>query len=208
MRIKVTFEEECLGTCSGNPEIHREFIAAKAPDAMSTEEEVEALGAEAVTEKTMTVFPRDTDGCPILWDYQFKGYLKDNVNALREIGDSIVYKECRKEKGDRRLTKYSYKRTIDNLVFVKPRKIRLILPTGGEIGECQRPLRAETMRGERIALAHSETVPAGTWFEAEIVCLDVRLYIVIVELLDYGKWKGLGQWRNAGKGRFSWNGIK
>lgn len=208
MKIRVTFTEECLSTCSGNAEINREFIAAKAPDAKSIEQEVEALGADAVTEKTMTIFPRDTDGTPILWDYQVKGYLKDNVNALREIGSSCVYIECHKEKGDRRLTKYMYKRTVDNLIFVTPRKIRLEMPTGGKVGECQRPLRAETMRGERIALAHSETVPAGTTFEAEIVCLDKRLDRVVVELLNYGVWKGLGQWRNSGKGRFTWEEVK
>lgn len=24
------------------------------------------------------------------------------------------------------------------------------------------------------------------------------------EWLDYGKWSGIGQWRNSGKGRFLW----
>lgn len=208
MKIRGTFTEECLGTASANKEIHREFIGSKAPDAKSTEEEVEAIGAEAVTEKSMTVFPRDEDGCPILWDYQLKGFLKDNINALREIEGSTVYIDCHKEKGGKRLTKYCYKRTVDNLIFVRPRKIRLMMPKGGVVGECQRPLRAETMRGERIALAHSETVPAGTVFEAEIVCLDKKLEPVVVELLNYGEWKGLGQWRNSGKGRFTWEEIK
>jgi hypothetical protein len=26
--------------------------------------------------------------------------------------------------------------------------------------------------------------------------------------LDYGKWKGLGQWRNSGKGSFEWAELK
>ena len=63
LKVKVTMFEEILGTASANPEIHEEFIASKAPDAPSREEEVAAIGAEEVFEKGMTVFPRDKDGC-------------------------------------------------------------------------------------------------------------------------------------------------
>lgn len=200
MKIKVVFTEEVLGTQAADPEIHREFIASKAKDAKSTEEEVEAVGVEEVIEKSMTVFPKE-DGKPFLWDYQLKGFIKDSMNAIREIPKSAVSK-------DKRLSKYCYKRTVDNLVMVLPRKIFLQLPKDGVIGHCQRPLRAETMRGERVALAHSETVPAGTTFTAEVVLLDPGLDKVLVESLDYGKWKGIGQWRNSGKGKFTWKEVK
>ena len=66
MKVKVTFFEELLGTASNDPEIHKEFIASKAPDAPSREEEVEALGVDEVVEKAKTVFPRDKDGTPIM----------------------------------------------------------------------------------------------------------------------------------------------
>ena len=38
-KISVTIEllDELLGTCSSDPKIHEDFIASKAPDAMSRE---------------------------------------------------------------------------------------------------------------------------------------------------------------------------
>ena len=54
LKFRITFTDDLLGTCSGNADIHREFIASKAPDAQKIEDEVAALGVEGVEEKTMT----------------------------------------------------------------------------------------------------------------------------------------------------------
>ena len=78
----------------------------------------------------------------------------------------------------------------------------LELPEGETIGECQRPLRASTAQGERIALAHSETVPAGTTQEFDVAILKDDLVPVVLEWFAYGEFHGTGQWRNSGKGRF------
>ena len=48
LKVKVTFTEEILGTASNDKEVHKEFIASKAPDAPSREEEVAAVGVEEV----------------------------------------------------------------------------------------------------------------------------------------------------------------
>lgn len=64
------------------------------------------------------------------------------------------------------------------------------------------------MQGERIALASSEALPAGTWFECEIEMLDPSLDGFVREALDYGKLFGISQWRSSGKGRFEWEEIK
>lgn len=193
IKAKITFIEGLLGTASNNPEIHREFIASKAPDALTAEEEVAALGAEEVVEKGMTVFPRDKDGNPALFDYQVKGFFKDACGSLRKVPGS----KCSKIK--------AYKKEIDGLLFVYPRMIPLSMP--GELTECQRPLRAQTAMGERIALAHSEEAPAGTAIEITIECLTKDMYELALECLDYGEMRGLGQWRNSGKGRFSYELI-
>ena len=58
LRVTLKFFEEVLGTANNNPEIHSEFIASKAPDAPSMEEEVAAIGADAVEEKSITIFPK------------------------------------------------------------------------------------------------------------------------------------------------------
>jgi hypothetical protein len=73
-----------------------------------------------------------------------------------------------------------------------------------ELGDCQRPLRASGPQGERVALAHSETVPPGSSIDFEIELLDESKWPVVKEWLDYGKLRGIGQWRNSGKGRFTY----
>ena len=193
MKIRITFTEELLGTASSNPELHADYIASKAPDAKSVEEEIEAIGVEAVTEKGMTIFPRE-DGKPYVYDYQIKGFFKDSAAALRKVPGT----ESSKIK--------AYKKEIDGLVFVFPRKIFLDLH-GGTVGNCQRPLRASTPQGERVAISHSETVPAGTTIDLTIRCMVPSQQKWIRELLDYGALRGLGQWRNSGKGRFTWEEL-
>ena len=192
LTVRVTFIEELLGTASANKEIHEEFIASKAPDAKSLEEEVEAVGAEEVFEKGMTVFPR-VDGRPVAWDYQWKGFLKDAVGMLRKVPGS----EAGKVK--------AYKKEIDGLIFVQPRAIPIEF--AGEVGLCQRPLRGQTAQGERVALATSESIPAGATMTFTWVFLCDQHEKMVREALDYGVMRGFGQWRNSGKGRFTWEEI-
>jgi hypothetical protein len=188
IKVKVTFIEELLGTASADPNIHADYIASLAPDAMKTEEEVAAIGSDAVVEKSKTIFPKDENGNPFVWDYQWKGYFKDACGALRRISKT----ECAKQK--------AFKKLIDKLIFVQPRKIPLHL--NGELGNCQRPLRGSTPQGETIALANSETAPAGSWEEFEILMFDDSHEKWVKEMLNYGILGGTGQWRNSGKGRF------
>ena len=194
IKVKVTFTEEILGTASANPKIHEEFIASNAPDAQSMEEEVAALGVEEVFEKGMTVFPRNEDGKPIAWDYQWKGFFKDAFGMLRKVDKTA----CSKIK--------AYKKEVDGLIFVSPRKIPIEFE--GEIGICQRPLRGQTAQGERVALASSECIPAGATMTFEIQMLVESMEKAILEALDYGKLRGFGQWRNSGKGRFTYEIIE
>ena len=195
MKVRFTLTEEMLGTASANPDIHREFIASKSADADRAEEELRSLHADELAEKAKTVFPRDDDGTPILWDYQVKGFIKEAVGILLELDSKEV------KVGKTKISKWTFKRIVDNYIFVGPRKIRLSQPVGGD---CVRPLRADTMKGERVSLATSETVPAGTTFDVEIRTLSPVLDDIVRQCLDYGLLKGLGQWRNSGKGRFIW----
>lgn len=194
MKVEITFIEETLGTTPGDENVFREFIAKKSPNALSIEEEVEALGIDSVVEKGKTVFPKE-NGKPFAWDYQIKGMFKDSCGMLRLIPGT----ESSKLK--------AYKKIIDGLIFVKPRKIFYIIPEGKTISECQRPLRGQTMRGERVSLAISETLPPGTKLQFEIEILDKGLEKVIREWLNYGKLRGFSQWRNSGKGRFEWKEL-
>ena len=193
IKVKVTLTEEMLGMMPANPDIHREYVASKSPDAMTIEEEVAAVGVDEVVENGMTVFPKLADGTPFVWDYQIRGMFKDAIGMLRKVDKS----ECGKIK--------AYKKAVDGLIFVKERKIPIRL--SGEMGNCQRPLRAETAQGARIALANSETVPAGSTFCYTLQLMDASLEKAVRECLDYGVYRGMGQWRNSGKGRFVWEEI-
>lgn len=194
MRYKVTLTltEELLGTASANPEIYEEFIKSKRPDTGAKDDETDTLPpVEDELQKATTVFHRGADGVPFLYDYTIKGFFKDACGVLKRAGDAYA-------SGDLK----AYKKEIDGLIFVGPRQIPAVLPPGGAMGICQRPLRAQTAQGERISLARSETLPAGTVFSFEITILRDGLSKLLTEWLDYGQLRGLGQWRNSGKGRF------
>lgn len=193
MKVRITLTEPVLGTASNDKEIHSNFIASHAPDALSKDEEVAAVGVEEVIEKSMTVFPRNADGVPIMWDYQIKGFFKDACGSLRKASDAKSSKLK------------AYKKEIDGLVFVKERQT--VIHTDKPIESLQRPLRAQTARGERISLANSEMIAAGATLEFTILCLKDDLMGYVKEWLDYGALRGLGQWRNASYGRFSWEEI-
>jgi hypothetical protein len=125
-----------------------------------------------------------------MWDYQIKGFFKDACGCLARVP------------GTKSAGLKAYRKIIDGTIFVFPRKIFINLE--GKIGDCQRPLRASGPQGERVALAHSETVAAGSRIEFVVELLDERYVPLIKEWLDYGKLRGLGQWRNSGKGRFTY----
>lgn len=188
IKVTVTTTESMLGSAPNDKELMESYIASKAPDALTMAEEIEAVGTEEVIEKAMTVFPRH-DGKPILYDYQIKGFFKDSCGSLRKV------------KGTHSSKIKAYKKEIDGLIFVSPRHIDIQYT--GEMTTCQRPLRAATPMGERIALANSEEIPAGAVLEFEVTCLVDEHVELVKEWLEYGQLRGLGQWRNSGKGRFT-----
>lgn len=216
MRVRLTTFEEVLGSAPADPNILSRWIASNAKEAAEKtgkeipdenfEQEADAIKADQdAIDNKMTVFPRmtvgDDDDIPCLWDYQVRGMFKDSIGMLRRI------KDAKGKKMYKAAGVTSYKKVIDGLVFVNPREIPYMNPDGTPAhvsGICERPLRASGPTGERVALAASEVVPAGVCAEFEIVCIDPSLRDVIVECLDYGRLRGLGQWRNSGKGRYTW----
>lgn len=191
MKIKITLLDEQLGTMSNNPELRRDYIMSKNPNGVD-ESEAEGFDAEEELEKSMTVFPRDEKGRPFIYDYMIRGFFKDAQGALNRVtGEKMS----------------AFKRVIDGVIFVKERTIPMILPKGKKITECTRPLRTSGPTGERVALACSEAVPAGSTMELTIQVLDEKYMADVIRWLDYGRLKGLGQWRNSGKGRFEWEEV-
>ena len=189
IKVKLTFTEGLLGTSPVDTEIYETYVGDKSPDAPTLEEEIAAVGVEEVVEKGMTIFPRTEDGKPFIYDYQVKGFFKDACGMLSRVKTS----ESSKLK--------AYKKIIDGLVFVSPRAIPIDLD--GDVGICQRPIRVQTAQGERVALAISEEIHTGATIEFDVKLLDGAHEKALREWLDYGALRGLGQWRNSGRGRFT-----
>lgn len=190
MKVKLTFTEPVLGTSPANEKVYEDFIGSKAPDAQSIEDEIEALGIDGVAEKGMTLFGKTDELDPFIYDYHVRGFFKSACGFLRNVS------------GTKSSKLKAYKKRIDGLIFVKPRQI--VFKDYGDLHICQRPLRAQTMQGERVALAASEEVNAGASVEFTIECFADEDMELVREWLDYGKYNGIGQWRNSGKGRFTW----
>lgn len=224
MEIELTFTEPLLGSMSGNRDLHEEFIASKAPTVAKAQKEVAAIkpngtgnGEQAVADydveeqvaKAMTVFGADDHGL-FIWDYQMKGHIKEQILALIELGEPCV-------KG---LSKWTYKRAVNFFVHIVPRYIYLLDLSGNHWlsapSRLQRPLRAETQMGERIALASSQMLPVGTScrFQVQIISgenqkknLAVISPETIKACLEFGSLKGTGQWRSGGYGRYTWREL-
>lgn len=194
--LRVRFLEPILGAQS-TQQITKDFIAKRA--GIELPEDEEALLPEKL-ERASTVFHRQNES-PVLLNYQLGGFLKE---AARVRNGYIV------PKGGRAPLK-NLQNKVTKTVFVFPRYLPLVMPEGVNFAELEktdgfwneRPLRAETMQGPRVALARSEQLPAGTWFDAEINLLQGEIdEVVLRDLLRYGRFKGIGQWRNAGWGAF------
>ena len=191
MKVKLTLTEEMLGTKAANPDVFADFIASKHPSGTPQKDELD--NAEHREESGTTIFHRQ-NGVVGIYDYQIKGFFKDACGACNRFD-----KEFR-----RNLDKLpAYKSKIDGCIFVTPRFIPIILPEGAEVGLCERPLRADTAQGPRVSVVRSETVPAGSTIEFEVAVLSKELVPHVELWLDYGKLRGLGCWRNSGKGRFT-----
>src|SRR3990167_1559516 len=190
MKVKLTLIEEMLGTKAANPDVFADFIASKCPDEDKRKQELD--NAEHREDAGTTVFHRQ-DGKIGIYDYQIKGFMKDAAGAMNRF-------DIEERAGLEKLS--AYKSKIDGCIFVTPRFIPIQLPEGAGVGICERPLRCETAQGPRVTVCRSETVPAGSVIECELTIFSKELRKYVIQWLQYGVLRGLGQWRNSGKGRF------
>jgi hypothetical protein len=195
-KVRITLLDPMLGTAPANKEIFATYIASKRPEGPAQDE----LGSADSAEIQGTTGFHKVDGAPHLYDYQIRGFFKESCTAMRLVEDS----------NSRHIV--SYKQKVDLLFFVYPRKIMISIPEGQHMDVCERPLRAMTMQGERVALARSEQVPSDSTLEFWLKVMSddivdknkekISTRDLLCEWLDYGVDHGLGQWRNSGKGRF------
>lgn len=182
--VSFTFTEPILGSQPGKDDpAHVSFInrtKKEHPEVDIPDDEVDALPDIS---KGTTGFYRDANDRPIIKSYQIKGILKEAASVLNGI-HSVK----------------NFRSKVSATVFVSPRDIPIIY--SGDITILERPLRAETMRGPRVAIARSEMIPAPASVTFTIRSLDTPKFSLtrslLCELLDYGCMGGYGQWRSSG----------
>ena len=199
-KYRLTGLTRLLAAQAANPDVRSEYIASKAPSIEKGTDETEHLPQESMDTKGLTVFLRHV-GILSLSDYVVKGFLKEALGAIKsQVG---IAAESTK---------------VDNFVMIEPAYLHI---RRGQVGikapdmVLERPLRAKTMQGPRVSLAASEVVEAGWELEFEISLLEnpgtpkskPLTFDVIEQALEYGAFKGLGQWRNAQNGRFTFERI-
>ena len=188
-----------LGSLPASKSIYTDFIASKAPDPASDAEITDNLPERE--DRGVTVFARNNQDQVCILSRHLKGFFKEALGALkaqRDIG--------------------TYKSKVDTLMFVEPMFIPLLkngAPVMEEDEMFERRLRAETPMGPRNALQSSEMIYDPWSVELEITLFPNKSsakkenlsWDSIEAALEYGKFHGIGQWRNADYGKFTWERV-
>lgn len=192
MNIRIIFIEELLGATPSDKEIYSSFIGKNASDD-DLADEISKIGPEGVIENGTTRFLM-VDNKPALSNHTWLGFFKEKIGLIKLDDKSTASGKMS-----------NYKKRIDVGVGFSTKYSILVPPKGQTVGICQRPLRAQTMSGERIALASSITVPPRTRTRFTLHMMSSEYIAPIKEALHLGRYTGTGQWRGSGKkGRFLW----
>lgn len=189
--IEIELVQDQLGTVPKDREVYVKYVANNIPKEKAEEEALGIPEAETPEDKGpgWTIFMSDEKGIYIL-NHIIVGFLRDAGNSLKEqLGIKQV------------------KSKMESCVFVTPRKIRF--ERDGQIIQepdaiFERPLRGMTMQGPRVTLVKSDVVKVGAHLKFQITLLDHKEITadVLREVLSFGQFRGLGQFRNGGYGQF------
>lgn len=153
--------------------------------------------------KGTTIFFHDkATGRPCIGDHMIYGYLKAAAEA---IGRTLPKKQgtiMQSTAFTQSIINQHLKISQQFIVASEDVKRR----DDGKPEHNVRSLRAVTAQGPRVTLAKSEVLPAGTVFEFTVKILKNSPLTkeILAQLLEYGEhFVGLGQWRNAGFGQFT-----
>lgn len=197
--------EPLLGTIPKDKNVFENFIMDQAKTEVEKKKATEDLARvpEEVEERGWTGFYEDEQGRPILMDYQFKGFLKNAGNVLKDVTGERTVKPKKGEEGEpkKETGTPNLRSHINDTVFVNPRSIVLADKPDDVL---ERPIRAMTAQGPRVALMRSDLINPGRQYSLELQVLNKSKATekVLRDILSYGELCGLLQWRNGGYGRF------
>lgn len=231
-RIEITLLREMLGTNPVDADIHdahriereRKLIQEKSKvntavnkyaDARDISEERKQTEIQKIKdraeelqetigeldEKGVTCFFREDDGIAI-GDHMIYGFMKAAAEAITRT---------RAKKNGTILGSASYTESIINqhvrceeefIVVAKD----IVRKGDGTPHYCVRSLRAMTAQGPRVSIAKSERIKKGSTFSFTLKVLEGSPLTQkdIEDIFSYGETTGFGQWRNCGKGSFTY----
>lgn len=211
-QFRLTGISPILGSAILDTSIFQDYMVDK-KKGMTEEERARAQGDmellppqdyEAVTNKATGFYRDPSNGFPIIKDYQFMGFFKNAGLVLKDQEDVKLVAPASK---------------VDKFLIVSPEWGTLYNAEGEVITKpdsiLPRPLKAMTSQGPRTAVAISEQINTGWTTTITVTIIDnpgspkskALTMTTVRELLKYGQFSGLLQWRNAGYGRFTWEAV-
>lgn len=217
--VKQWFVLPLLGSQPGDKDLFKSYIASRAPDAPTREDELTNATVEEVAARGVNVFLRRTKtGKPCVGQHTIRGFFKEAMTAAR------------RQEGNISEDLKAHKSKITSNVAISPVYIELQFPeevvglkTEAEFNESgfgnygvikfpaegrfvkhmmptlDRPLQAETPKGKITSIASSEMAPAGTSIEYNMEIDSKDLPDGIFDVLKRGFKHGTGQWRGSGE---------
>ncbi len=209
-KVRITLDTPMLGAVPLNEEVFSDFHLDKSIKAAEkfdakhggngntvtiAEVEAEFHAPDPEGLKQRSGFYRDDAGRPLLSNHVIKGFLKEAARA-------------RSKQGGITKTTPAYIQLINLHLFTKPRMILINTVHADKVSAfCERPLRADTALGPRVALKASEQNGAGATLDFELTTLlpNIVTEELLHEWFSYGQYHGLGEWRNNENfGQFSY----
>lgn len=175
----------------------------KAAEIKKIKEKAEELKEEVgeLEERGITVFFREDDKVAI-GDHMIYGFMKAAAEAISRtlptkkgvMLHSAAYTESIINQHVRCQEEFL---TYDRDILRK---------SDGSINHKVRSIRVVTAQGPRVSIIKSEQIPAGASVTFRLNVLDGSPLTeeILRKLFDYGEICGLGQWRNAGYGTFTY----
>lgn len=221
-QVTMWFVQPLLGSAPGDPDIYKKFIASKAPDAPTREEELMTNTVENVAAKGTNVFLRRTvTGAPTLGQHTVKGFYKERITATKRqkdgieitnhktkiVGNIVIKPTFIDLKFPEELIKDTTEDAFRKEGFGHAQVVRFPAEPGSRFRKvmlptCDRPLQAETAQGKITSIASSEMAPAGTKIEYTLKIdvlkkdpIDADIIKTILTGIDHGT----GQWRGSGE---------
>ena len=190
-KVTIELDEDFLGTVPKDkqiwgPTLHKDKNVA---EELLTGEISTIPEDEEEKSSGYTTFMRDEDGI-FIYNYMIQGFLRENGNTLK---DDLGVKNLKSK--------------LENNLFIRPRRIRFYQEEDvvrDYDATLPRSLRTIGKQGPRTMIQKSDLVSAGSRLTFTLTLHDHKELTsdVLQAILEYGQYRGLGQWRNGGYGTF------